>query len=69
MGGCKKALQDKLDNVSFLRTQIDQITEYFAANEVQEIWITFPDPQLRTSKAKKVDTSEIFEKVSAFFTN
>lgn len=51
--GAKKALQDKLDNVSFLRTQIDQITDYFAANEVQEIWITFPDPQLRTSKAKK----------------
>lgn len=51
--GAKKALQDKLDNVSFLRAQIDQITDYFAANEVQEIWITFPDPQLRTSKAKK----------------
>jgi tRNA (guanine-N7-)-methyltransferase len=51
--GAKKALQEKLDNVAFLRTQIDQVAEYFAPKEVQEIWITFPDPQLRFSKAKK----------------
>lgn len=51
--GAKKALQQNLSNVAFLRTQIDQITEYFAAGEVESIWITFPDPQLRTSKAKK----------------
>ncbi|MBC7936552.1 MAG: tRNA (guanosine(46)-N7)-methyltransferase TrmB, partial [Rhizobacter sp.] len=37
----------------FLRTQIAMIAYYFAAGEVDEIWITFPDPQLRTSKAKK----------------
>ncbi len=51
--GAKKALQQQLHNVAFLRTQIDQVTEYFTKNEVQEIWITFPDPQLRLSKAKK----------------
>lgn len=51
--GAKKALQKNLNNVAFLRTQIDQITSYFAAGEVSEIWITFPDPQLRFSKAKK----------------
>ena len=51
--GAKKAIQQNLHNVAFLRTQIDQITEYFDANEVAEIWITFPDPQLRMSKAKK----------------
>jgi tRNA (guanine-N7-)-methyltransferase len=51
--GAKKALQEGLHNVAFLRTQIEQITDYFAPGEVQEIWITFPDPQLRTSKAKK----------------
>jgi tRNA (guanine-N7-)-methyltransferase len=51
--GAKKALQNNLTNVAFLRTQIDQITEYFSPNEVSEIWITFPDPQLRTGKAKK----------------
>jgi len=51
--GAKKALQENLTNVAFLRIQIDQIATYFSKNEVQEIWITFPDPQLRTSKAKK----------------
>jgi tRNA (guanine-N7-)-methyltransferase len=51
--GAKKALQQQLINVAFLRTQIDQIAEYFEKGEVKEIWITFPDPQLRFSKAKK----------------
>lgn len=51
--GAKKAIQQGLDNVAFLRTQIDQIATYFAPGEVQAIWITFPDPQLRFSKAKK----------------
>ena len=51
--GAKKALQLDLSNVAFLRIQIDRINEYFAAGEVNEIWITFPDPQLRTGKAKK----------------
>jgi tRNA (guanine-N7-)-methyltransferase len=51
--GAKKALQNNLRNVAFLRTQIDQIAEYFSKDEVAEIWITFPDPQLRMSKAKK----------------
>jgi len=51
--GAKKALQQNLNNVAFLRTQIDQVSSYFSAGEVKEIWITFPDPQLRRSKAKK----------------
>ncbi len=51
--GAKKAIQQNLGNVAFLRTQIDKIAEYFAPGEVSEIWITFPDPQLRFSKAKK----------------
>lgn len=51
--GAKKALQNNLNNVVFLRTKIDQVAEYFAKQEVIEIWITFPDPQLRMSKAKK----------------
>ncbi len=51
--GAKKALQENLSNVAFLRTQIDQVAGYFAAGEVSEIWITFPDPQLRFSKARK----------------
>lgn len=51
--GAKKALNAGLANIGFLRTQIDMIATYFAPGEVSEIWITFPDPQLRTSKAKK----------------
>ena len=51
--GAKKAIQNNLTNVAFLRTQIDQVTEYFEKNEIEAIWITFPDPQLRKSKAKK----------------
>ena len=51
--GAKKALQQALTNVAFLRIQIDGINNYFAEGEVDEIWITFPDPQLRLSKDKK----------------
>jgi len=51
--GAKKALQQELNNVAFIRTQIDKITDYFDPGEVTEIWLTFPDPQLRTSKARK----------------
>jgi tRNA (guanine-N7-)-methyltransferase len=51
--GARRANQKELKNVGFLRAQIDGITSYFAPGEVSEIWITFPDPQLRMSKAKK----------------
>jgi len=51
--GASIANKEGLPNVAFVRTQIDQITQYFDTNEVAEIWITFPDPQLRLSKAKK----------------
>jgi tRNA (guanine-N7-)-methyltransferase len=42
--GAKQALTDGLDNVAFLRTRIEVITHFFEKNEVDEIWITFPDP-------------------------
>lgn len=51
--GAKTALDEGLENVAFLRTQIDKITDYFNPGEIEEIWITFPDPQLRLSKMKK----------------
>jgi tRNA (guanine-N7-)-methyltransferase len=51
--GAKKCLTEGLSNGAFLRTQIDRIAEYFAPGEVEEIWLTFPDPQLRTGKHKK----------------
>lgn len=51
--GAKQCLSEGLSNAAFLRTQIERLPDYFAENEVEEIWITFPDPQLRVSKAKK----------------
>ncbi|MGI8952155.1 MAG: tRNA (guanosine(46)-N7)-methyltransferase TrmB [Chitinophagaceae bacterium] len=51
--GAKTALDADLKNVAFLRTQIEMIANYFDRNEVSEIWIIFPDPQLRFSKMKK----------------
>ncbi len=51
--GAKKCLDENLSNAAFLRTQIALLPNYFAGAEVSEIWITFPDPQLRGSKAKK----------------
>ena len=51
--GAKTALAEGLGNVAFVRSQMDKVTEYFVAGEVDEIWITFPDPQLRFSKMKK----------------
>ncbi|HFS66711.1 MAG TPA: tRNA (guanosine(46)-N7)-methyltransferase TrmB [Flavobacteriia bacterium] len=45
--GAKTALKEKLNNVAFVRTQIELIDQIFAENEVAEIWITFPDPQIK----------------------
>ena len=51
--GALASLQRNLHNAAFLRVQIDKIDNYFLPGEVSEIWITFPDPHLRTSRAKK----------------
>ena len=51
--GAKTAIDESLTNVAFIRSHIDKITDYFNAGEVEEIWITFPDPQLRASRSKK----------------
>ncbi|MCX6212314.1 MAG: tRNA (guanosine(46)-N7)-methyltransferase TrmB [Bacteroidetes bacterium] len=51
--GASIANKEAIKNVAFVRTKIEQSIQYFAKDEVAEIWITFPDPQLRLSKAKK----------------
>ena len=51
--GASIAIKEGLKNVAFVRSQIELTPNYFAKEEVDEIWITFPDPQLRWSKAKK----------------
>lgn len=56
--GAEEALNDKMDNVAFLRTRIDFITDYFADGEVDEIWLTFSDPQPK--KPRKRLSSTLF---------
>ncbi len=57
--GAKTALEEGLDNVHFLRIYIDHLDEYFAKDEVDEIWITFPDPYPRGSdKGKRLSSSK-----------
>jgi len=58
--GAKQALDQGLANVAFIRTRIEMIDYFFATDEVDEIWITFPDPQMK--KATKRLTSTYFIK-------
>lgn len=58
--GAKTALEEGIPNVAFLRIQIETILDYFAENEVSEIWITFPDPQPQKSREKKRLTNPFF---------
>jgi tRNA (guanine-N7-)-methyltransferase len=58
--GAKKAIESNLSNVGFIRSQIGMVDAYFEKDEVAEIWLPFPDPQLRISKAKKRLTHPIF---------
>ncbi|MFD2726116.1 tRNA (guanosine(46)-N7)-methyltransferase TrmB [Hyunsoonleella rubra] len=50
--GAKTAIEENIPNVAFLRTQIELIDFAFAENEVDEIWITFPDPQIKYKRTK-----------------
>lgn len=50
--GAKTALEENNDRVGFLRTQIELVEYIFAENEVDEIWITFPDPQIKYKRTK-----------------
>ena len=52
--GAKTATDRKMPNVGFLRTRIEFINALFAESEVSEIWITFPDPQLKTGGPRKL---------------
>jgi len=56
--GAKTADERKLPNIAFLRTRIEFINSFFTENEVDEIWITFPDPQLH--KERKRLTAPVF---------
>ncbi len=58
--GAKSATDDGMTNIAFLRTRIEFINSFFGENEIDELWITFPDPQLKSRRAKKRLTSPLF---------
>jgi tRNA (guanine-N7-)-methyltransferase len=58
--GAKTAIQNNYNNVGFIRTQIELVEFIFAANEISEIWITFPDPQIKYKRTKHRMTNAIF---------
>jgi tRNA (guanine-N7-)-methyltransferase len=60
--GAKTAIEENITNVAFLRTQIELIDYAFANNEVDEIWITFPDPQIKYKRTKHRMTNAEFLK-------
>ena len=61
--GARRALEHDLPNVRFLRIYIDHLNEYFAPGEVEEIWITFPDPYPKWSDRNKRLTSPKFLRI------
>lgn len=60
--GASTALEEGLHNIAFLRTRIEQLSHFFAPNEIDEIWITFPDPFLREAKSNRRLTAPNFLK-------
>jgi tRNA (guanine-N7-)-methyltransferase len=60
--GAKTALDEGIENVAFLRIQIENLQDYFSENEISEIWITFPDPQPQISRETSYFTT-IYENV------
>lgn len=63
--GAKLAETQGLSNVAFLRTSIELIDNFFAPNEVSEIWITFPDPQMKKVSKRLTGTRfmELYRKI------
>jgi len=58
--GAKTAIEKNMNNVAFIRTRIDFIEACFAEHEVDEIWITFPDPQPQKTRERNRLTNPMF---------
>jgi len=58
--GAKTGMEDHISNMAFLRIEIEQLEDHFSDKEVDEIWITFPDPQPQISRERKRLTSDRF---------
>lgn len=65
--GAKTVTEEEIPNVAFLRTRIEFIESFFAEGEISELWITFPDPQLRKTRVKKRLTAPEFLAMYAKF--
>jgi len=63
--GAKTALQKNLKNVAFIRTRVDFVQSFFAKNEVNEIWFTFPDPQAKRIR-KRLSSSLFLNRYTDF---
>ena len=61
--GAKTAIEENLTNVAFIRTQIELLEFCFDKNEVSEIWITFPDPQIKYKRTKhRMTNADFFDR-------
>lgn len=59
--GAKAALENGIHNAGFLRTSIDIIDKFFGEKEIEQIWLTFPDPQMKNSR-KRLTATNFMEK-------
>lgn len=66
--GATQALQENMKNVAFLRTNIEIIDRFFAPDEVQEIWLTFSDPQMKNPR-KRLTSTYFMERYRRFLTD
>ncbi|MDR0224198.1 tRNA (guanosine(46)-N7)-methyltransferase TrmB [Myroides sp. TSA_177.3] len=68
--GAKTAVEEGLTNVAFLRTQIELIEFAFEKGEVSEIWITFPDPQIKYKRTKhRLTNTEFLQRYKGILTD
>ena len=63
--GAKEVEENNMDNAAFLRTEIEMIGQFFSSGEVDEIWITFPDPQMQKAR-KRLTSSRFLNSYRAF---
>lgn len=63
--GAKIALEEKIENAGFLRTRIEFVSRFFSAGEVDSVWLTFPDPQMKSTK-KRLCSSFFLERYRSF---
>ena len=63
--GATEAVREGMKNVAFLRTNIEIIDRFFAPGEVQEIWLTFSDPQMKSPR-KRLTSSWFLERYRHF---